>query len=69
MELSVHLSNPTSEPLSRGELRIKLIVTGEKGSVRSSKRTKMADVSGDLYSWLLPSLCLILLADLILKYW
>jgi hypothetical protein len=37
--------------------------------VRSSKRTKIADEGRDWYSWLLPSLCLILLADLLLKHW
>jgi hypothetical protein len=64
---SVTSRNATSEPLSSRELGRRLITTEKRTGMRSSKRRKMADEDRDWYSWLLPSLCLILLAALLLN--
>jgi len=60
----LNLSNTTSEPLSSCGLCLRLI--GERAT-RTSRRRVMADPSRDWYSWLLPTLCLILLAGLLLN--
>src|SRR5579864_7322373 len=60
-------SNTTSEPLSSRGLCLRLIVDWGERTMRASRRRVMADPGRDWYSWLLPALCLILLAGLLLK--
>jgi hypothetical protein len=64
----LHLSNATSEPLSGSQLYSKLIGEWGAGGMRSSRRTKTANEGRDWYSWLLPSLCLMLLTVLLWKH-
>jgi hypothetical protein len=63
----LHVSNATSGPLSSGQFSLKLIGDWGEGSMRSSRRTKVAD-ERDWYSWLLPGLCLMLLTVLLFKH-
>ncbi len=65
---AIHFSNGTSEPLFGCHLYLKLFHRLGSSSMRSSKRTKIAEESRDWYSWLLPSLCLMLLTVLLLKH-
>jgi hypothetical protein len=64
----LHLSNARSEPLFGCQLYLKLIRDWGTGSMRSSRRMKIAKEGRDWYSWLLPSPCLMLLTVLLLKH-